>query len=185
MKDIHPELLGKVRLNLFVGSPIFILLGLFFIYPVGLPFRPESDPLGIWLLRGGIGASLLWAAVYTAWTSTRWCRRATRALRDLPGHPVRLSLDGNQRGALIVTARPVGEAPFGAVYTLCPFPKWDVSGLEEEAVTAHVDPEKNGPMVLVTPRGILWPLMNTPAWPVWKKEAEKDDSEKAGDLHGS
>ena len=170
MKDIHPELLNKVRLNLFVGSPIFILLGLFFIYPVGLPFRPETDPLGIWLLRGSIGAGLLWAAFYTAWTSTRWCRRATRALRECPGHPVRLSLDANQTGALIVTAHPVGDAPFAGMYTLCPFPKWDLAGLEDETATAHVDLKPAGPMVLVTSRGILWPLMNTPAWPVWKKE---------------
>jgi hypothetical protein len=173
VKDIHPELLPKVRLNNFVGAPIFLLFGLFFIYPVGLPFRPESDPLGIWLLRGSIGAGLIWAAVYTGWTSTRWCRRATRVLRECPGYPVRLSLDSNQKGALIVTARPVGEAPFAGMYTLCPFPKWDLAGLEDETATAHVDPAPKGPMVLETFRGILWPLMNTPAWPVEKKVGEQ------------
>jgi hypothetical protein len=156
--SVHPELLHRVRLNRYVGTPIMGLIALgIFRSVVAAAIRGDEDWL-LLLLRTSIGALFAWAAAY-AWTSMRWYRHVSRLVRQTDPIPVQVRF-GWAEHALVATVTPVTAGQFKGRAVLCSPPLWKkrMDLLEGTEILGYVDPDPRGPIVLETRCGLIWPL---------------------------
>jgi hypothetical protein len=156
---LHPDLISKLRLNRLLGAPLMAVIAAVILWSVVYSALKGAEPFAALSLRGIIGALFLWAAAYI-WSSGTWYKRASWVLDQGDRVTMKADYAFNSRGGLIVTLSAEGR---DGLLILCDPPKWEVNTAEPENVIAHIDPKEGGPVILETPRGIIWPLLRCPA----------------------
>jgi hypothetical protein len=159
---IHRELRSSVVLNSYVGAPLFAIAGLAVVVVSLWPSSRGDIAPGLLAVHSAIAALLLWAAWYL-WRSRGWYAHVTWLLERTVHAPMRVSFSMNERGALLARLHPVADDRLKEprIEQLCVHPAWDPSRIQGQVVKAHVDRDPNGPVVLATPLGIVWPLEGT------------------------
>jgi hypothetical protein len=156
---IHSELRSSVRLNAFVGAPLFAIAGLAVLVVNARSYSRGETAAGVLLLNSVIGMLLVWVAWYL-WQSRAWHAHVTWLLESTVHTPMRVSFSRNERGALVARLHNVADAGLKEprIELVCAQPAFDPAPMQGQVVKAHVDPDPDGPVVLHTPLGIVWPL---------------------------
>jgi hypothetical protein len=157
LPDIHAELRRKVRLNVMLGVPFMGLIAAgIFRSVIAAGLRGDED-WALMLLRTSIGIGFVWAASHM-WKSAARHRRMTWVLERTAVLRVKVSVGKLSSGAItVVMCREDADERSGWSMLYCP-PSWDALSLDGAVLDAHIDPRPGGPIVIRTPKGILWPL---------------------------
>jgi hypothetical protein len=155
-RPIHPDLRSDTWMNQWLGMPLMALFGAGVLIGSGWATVAGKMPWPIFILCIAASGGFAWAAMY-GWRSRDRSERMTWVLEELSPQRVRLSIGLLDTGAPVIQMVPVRSATVQWSMTFAP-PSWNVMELDGTEVNAHIDPVPGGPIVLETPRGILWPL---------------------------
>jgi hypothetical protein len=155
-KHVLPERRARALWNRYVGTIVWGLVAAGIFRSVIAAAMRGDEPWPLLLLRSAIGLIFVWAAWY-AWTSMNWYRRVTRIMRHVKPIPVRIGFSYVAESALISTLTPTSPSPLQKVCVMCEEPSWDFKALEGSVVEAFIDPEPEGPVIIRTPSGFIWP----------------------------
>jgi hypothetical protein len=152
---VLPELRGRLLNNRF-GTVVWAIVAIFIFRSVIAAALRGDEPWPLLLLRSAIALPFVWAAWYM-WSSAKWYRRLTYLMRYVDRVPVSVEFGITTESALLATLTPTEPSPWSRVSVICEEPKWDVKRFHGTIVQAHIDPQPKGPVVIVTPQGIIWP----------------------------
>jgi hypothetical protein len=156
-ESLHPDLKRKLRLNRLIGVPLMSAIALCVFLSVLYSYSRGAEII-LLSLQGFIGVLFVWAACYI-WSSGTWYQRVSWVFYNGDRATMQAEYGFNSRGALIVDLTAEGR---NRLVFLSSRPQWHVNIESPETVIAHIDPVEGGPVIVETPRGIIWPLERVP-----------------------
>jgi len=157
-RGVHPDVRKEHR-NTLVGIAIAALSGVAIIVGVfGVRPRTPSIELARSLVYALPGALLLvWVGLMARIAA--WYRRSSQVYYTRSAVPMRMRAFRSRTGALAVQLHRLSDALMReAVIRIQPqAPRWDTTSLEDQVVKVHLDDDPDGPVVVESQRGILWP----------------------------
>jgi hypothetical protein len=155
---LHPEL--RLRFGctlagavLLLGLPAVVLLAAL----AWLPRKTGDDLLAI--AAASIPGLILLVSAWVFGLVAFWYRRSSDVLRERRPLPMRVRARRNDRGGLFLELHSLADPGLREpeVRIQVEVPPWDTSDLDGQVVEVHIDDDPKGPVVVVAPRGILWP----------------------------
>jgi hypothetical protein len=158
---LHPDLQVDYGCTV-VGT--LVLFGIPGLAMIGWALReilPAKDPREAFAAALGplfFGPVLLATCVLLS-RSARWYRRCSAVFHGHSAVPMRVHAVRNERGGLFLELHNMGDPHLreAQVRIQAQVPTWDVSDLDGQVVNVRMDDDPQGPVVVETARGLLWP----------------------------
>ena len=162
---MHPDLGGSYRSTL-VGAWIFGLAGGALLVHAALGPLATREQLGSAILYGSSGAiCLLGAGLHTR--TAVWYRCCSAVFYDMVSAPMILRVinDGRGRALFLELHDWSDQARLSPrIRIQCQAPAWDARTVDGESAKVRIAPELDGPVVVETSLGVLWPAPLARRW---------------------
>ena len=158
---LHPDLQVDYGCTLVGSLLIFGLPGLFLIGVPGLVLLdpPKTDEYIPGAATAAFFGGVLLLMCLLLGRSASWYRRCSRVFRDTSATPMRVHVIRNERGGLFLELHDLSDTGLQEprVRIQAQVPTWDLSDLDGQVMKVRLDEDPKGPVVVETPRGVLWP----------------------------
>jgi hypothetical protein len=144
-----------------LGTTVMGLVAVGVLVTAAVALLRDAMPLPIALLFVVIAMLFGWAASYS-WRTVRHYRRVTWVLENVPPIDTVAAFVYAEPDSVRLSLPSSAGAALPHWYVPCALPAWVSELGPAPLVKAHIDPQAGGPIVVVTGRGIIWPLIGSP-----------------------
>ena len=161
-RRLHPDLSAEFGCSLYGALVVFGLPGVGALASAAwVAFEPDRRGpwLGASIASGFMGFVLLLLWYLLGARAARWYRRCSKVYYGRRASQMRVRAVRNERGGLFLELHALGDPHMREprIRIQAQPPAWNTSELDGQLVDVRQDDDPNGPVVVETQRGILWP----------------------------